>query len=77
MRGPALAISSLEWIRRCAVRITEVDQDVGRAEARSIALALHDFERTRALEPEVAVAFVTAELARPRPVFERRTAPRA
>jgi hypothetical protein len=71
-----LAISSLEWIRRCAVRITEVDKDVGRAEARSIALALHDFERTRALEPEVAVEFVATEIARPRPVFERRMAPR-
>ena len=71
-----MAISSLEWIRRCAIRITEVDADVGRAEARSIALALHDFERTRALEPELAVEFVAAELVRPQPVFERRAAPR-
>jgi hypothetical protein len=74
--GLVLSISSLEWIRRCAVRITEIDKDVDRAEARSIALALHDFERTRALEPERAVEFVAAELVQPHPVFERRSAPR-
>ncbi len=74
--GLVLAISSLEWIRRCAARITEIDKDVDRAEARNIALALHDFERTRALEPERAVEFVAAELVRPHPVFERRASPR-
>ena len=71
-----MAISSLEWIRRCAVRITQIDGEVDRVEARSIALALHDFERTRALDPELAVEFVAAELVRPNPVFERRAAPR-
>ena len=71
-----MALSSLEWIRRCAARIAEIEKDVTRVEARSIALALHDFERTRALDPEMAVEFVAAELVRPRPVFERRLSPR-
>lgn len=71
-----MTISSLEWIRRCAARITELDKDVDRVEARSIALALHDFERTRALDPERAVEFVAEELVRPRPVFERSSGPR-
>ncbi len=71
-----MSISSIEWIRRCALRISEIEADVDRSEARSIALALHDFERTRALDPESAVEFVATELIRPRPVFERRSAPR-
>lgn len=71
-----MAISTTEWIERCARRLTEVDPALGAAEARELAVALHAFERTRALDPVAAVDFVASELDQPEPRFERRARPR-
>ena len=61
------------WLERCARRISEVDANISRAEARRLARDFHRFERTRAMEPEAAVDFVARELANPaRAPFERR-----
>jgi hypothetical protein len=60
------------WIERCARRISELDREMAEAEARRIARDLHKFERTRAMEPEAAVDFVTLQMAEPLPRFERR-----
>ena len=70
------ALPASQWIERCASRIVEVDQQLDPVEARKIARDLRSFERTAAMVPEAAVDFVAAELARPNPRFERRTAPR-
>lgn len=65
------------WIARCATRIVEVDARIGASEAEAIARDLKSFERTAAMEPEQAVDFVAAELARgQRTNFERRATPR-
>jgi hypothetical protein len=65
------------WIARCAMRIVEVDSRIDAAEAEDIARNLRSFERTAAMEPEQAVDFVAAELARgQRTKFERRATPR-
>ena len=66
-----------EWIERCARRIVQIDQQIADAEARGLAHELCGFERTAMMAPEAAVDFVTAELTRPAPRFERRSAPRA
>jgi hypothetical protein len=65
------------WLDRCARRISEIDEEIAEGEARRIARELHKFERTRAMEPEVAVEFVAAQLAHPGGErFERRSASR-
>ncbi len=62
-----------DWVDRCARRISEVDNEIAEAEARRIARDLHEFERTRSMDPEAAVDFVTTELANPaHSRFERR-----
>ena len=70
-------LSAAEWIRRCAERLVEVDQQLDEREARELARDIRDFERTAAMEPEAAADFVAAEIARGSPRFERRTKPRA
>lgn len=66
------------WINRCAHRIVEVDRRIELHEAAAIARNIRAFERTAVMEPEQAVDFVAAELARGRPTrFERRATPRA
>ena len=66
------------WLQRCARRISEVDDDIVDAEARRIARDLHQFERTRAMDPDAAVDFVAMTLADPtRQPFERRRTERA
>ena len=61
------------WLARCARRIGEIDAQIAEPEAKRIARDLHKFERTRAMQPEVAVEFVCGELAKPdRVPFERR-----
>jgi len=65
------------WLERCAHRIVEVDRQIDAREAQHIARALQSFERTAVMEPERAVDFVAAELARDEPTrFERRIKPR-
>jgi hypothetical protein len=61
------------WRSRCAQRIAELDQDISRMEAERLAKDVHAFERTRAMSPEAAAEFISAEMARPdRAPFERR-----
>jgi hypothetical protein len=61
------------WRSRCAQRIAELDQDIPRIEAERLATDVYAFERTRAMSPEAAAEFVSAEMARPdRAPFERR-----
>ena len=68
---------SHDWIRRCAQRIGQLDQQIADEEARALAQDLRGFERTAAMAPEDAADFVASELARAAPRFERRTVPRA
>jgi threonine dehydratase len=64
---------TFEWIERCVLRIMQLDQNIGDAEAFDLARNIGGFERTAAMAPEVAVDFVASELARPAPRFERRS----
>ena len=65
------------WRSRCALRIAELDQDISRIEAERLANDVYAFERTRAMSPEAAAEFISAEMARPdRAPFERRAQPR-
>jgi len=67
-------LESADWRARCAQRIAELDQDISRIEAERLAKDVHDFERTRAMSPEAAAEFISAEIARPdRAPFERRS----
>jgi hypothetical protein len=67
-----------QWVERCARRITQVDADIGDAEARRLAREFHRFERTRAMDPEAAVDFLARELSDPaRGPLERRRTDRA
>jgi hypothetical protein len=61
-----------EWLMQCAQRIAEVDPQLTAAEARQLARDLQNFERTAAMAPAAAVAFVVQEMARPGGRFERR-----
>ncbi len=71
------ALDPTEWRNRCAQRIAELDPDLTRSEAERLAKDVHAFERTRAMEPEAAAEFVSAEMSRPeRAPFERRATAR-
>lgn len=67
-----------DWRSRCAQRIAELDQEISRIEAERLAKDVYAFERTRAMSPEAAAEFISAEMARPdRAPFERRAQSRA
>lgn len=67
-------LDSATWRARCAQRIAELDQDISRSEAERLAKDVYAFERTRAMSPETAAEFISAEMARPdRAPFERRS----
>ncbi len=71
------ALDPVTWRSRCAQRMAELDPDLTRSEAELLAKDVHAFERTRAMEPEVAAEFVSVEMSRPeRAPFERRSAAR-
>ena len=71
------ALDPTAWRSRCAQRMAELDPDLTRSEAERLAVDVHAFERTRAMEPEAAAEFVSIEMSRPeRAPFERRSAPR-
>jgi len=71
------ALDPTAWRKRCAQRMSELDPDLTRSEAERLALDVHAFERTRAMEPEAAAEFVSIEMSRPeRAPFERRSVPR-
>lgn len=62
------------WRSRCAQRIAELDRELSRSEAERLAKDIYAFERTRAMAPEAAAEFISAEMARPdRAPFERRS----
>jgi hypothetical protein len=66
-----------DWRIRCALRITELDQDISKSEAERLARDVYAFERTRAMTPEAAAEFVAVEMTRPdRAPFERRAVAR-
>jgi hypothetical protein len=66
-----------EWCDRCAKRFTELDHDISSDEAQQVAHDVHAFERTRAMNPEVAADFVAFEMSHPgRSRFERRSVDR-
>jgi hypothetical protein len=70
-------LDSTDWRSRCAQRIAELDRDISRSEAERLAKDVYAFERTRAMEPEAAAEFISAEMARPdRAPFERRATTR-
>jgi hypothetical protein len=69
-------IPASEWLTRCVQRIRAADKRLDGEDAEQLAVELLKFERTAAMEPELAVDFVLSELARPNPRFERRYAPR-
>lgn len=61
------------WRSRCAQRVAELDPELSRMEAERLAKDIYAFERTRAMAPEAAAEFISAEMARPdRAPFERR-----
>lgn len=69
--------SEREWVQRCARRIVEVDNGIDASEATEIACTAVAVERLRVMEPEAAVDFVLAQIARPTPSrYERRGTPR-
>ena len=71
------ALDPTVWRSRCAQRMAELDPDLTRSEAERLAVDVHAFERTRAMEPEAAAEFVSIEMSRPdRAPFERRSVPR-
>jgi hypothetical protein len=71
------ALDPTAWRSRCAQRMAELDPDLTRSEAERLAVDVHAFERTRAMEPEAAAEFVSIEMSRPeRAPFERRSVPR-
>lgn len=71
------ALDADTWRSRCAQRISELDDDISRIEAERLAKDVYAFERTRAMAPEAAAEFISAEMARPdRAPFERRATPR-
>ena len=71
------ALDPTVWRSRCAQRMAELDPDLTRSEAERLAVDIHAFERTRAMEPEAAAEFVSIEMSRPdRAPFERRSVPR-
>ena len=71
------ALDPTAWRSRCAQRMAELDPDLTRSEAERLAMDVHAFERTRAMEPEAAAEFVSIEMSRPeRAPFERRSVPR-
>ena len=73
----AEALDKVDWCKRCAQRITELDPDVLAGEAWELARDLHGFERTRAMGPLAAASFVATEMKRAeRGPFERRSRPR-
>lgn len=66
------APSAEEWIEQCAWTLAQIDPQLARQEARSLACEMFQFERTAAMRPEEAADFVAAEMSHPRPRFERR-----
>lgn len=65
-----------EWVSRCALRIAEIDPQMGADEAQQLARELRAFERTALMDPAAAVDFVVSEMNRPGGRFERRIKPR-
>lgn len=49
-----LVISRCDWVRRCAIRIRELDEFVSLTDAADLANTLRDLECCRDLEPEMA-----------------------
>jgi hypothetical protein len=71
------ALDPAAWRSRCAQRMAQLDPDLTRSEAERLANDVYAFERTRAMEPEIAAEFVSIEMSRPeRAPFERRSVPR-
>jgi hypothetical protein len=62
------------WTRACATRLTQAQPGLEADEARQLATALHEFERTGTMEVDAAVHFVTTEMRKHSPRFERRSA---
>lgn len=72
--APMETLDPAVWRSRCAQRIAQLDADMSRIEAERLAKDVYAFERTRAMSPEAAAEFVSAEMARPdRAPFERRS----
>ena len=62
------------WVDTCAARIEESQPELSHIEALQLAEALREFERTGQMEATAAVDFVTAEMRKHSPRFERRAA---
>ncbi len=62
------------WTRACAARLMQTQPGLEADEALQLATALHEFERTGTMEVGAAVDFVTAEMRKHSPRFERRAA---
>ncbi len=67
-------VEAAAWIDACAARLMQSQPGIEADEARQLATALHEFERTGNMEVGAAVDFVTAEMRRHSPRFERRAA---
>ena len=65
---------SAAWIRACAARLIQAQPGLEAEEAQQLATALHQFERTGTMEVGAAVDFVTTEMRKHSPRFERRAA---
>ena len=62
------------WLARCEARLVETDPTISPAEAQRLARSMLEFERTGAMDPDAAVAFVLGELGMSqRDLFERRS----
>ncbi len=62
------------WTRACVARLMQAQPGLEADDARQLATALHEFERTGAMEVSAAVDFVTTEMRKHSPRFERRAA---
>ena len=61
------------WLAQCQSRLVEVDPTMSANEAQHLARSMLEFERTGAMDPDAAVAFVLGELGKPeRDMLERR-----
>lgn len=71
-------LAPAKWRERCACRIRELDPQISQSEAETVAEDVYDFERTRAMPPEDAAAFVAEQMSRTEPPrFERRSKERS
>lgn len=70
-------VEAAAWVEVCAARLMQSQSGLEVDEAHQLATALHGFERTGNMKVGAAVDFVTTEMRKHSPRFERRAAARA